>query len=462
MARKNIFIASAWETQEIAAKIARALADRGYSPLRWWEQFPGGSLTLDRLREIAKREADGAVLLLTKVDKTWYREKSSEAPRDNVVLEFGLFVSALDRDRTLILSDGARLPSDTAGITLERLVDDVSTAAERVVKHFDRIFENPLPPPQEILLIADNVIVDQLIKDPLPDDWHTRDCYFGAEGAKAWLGATGDTSYEPESQQRALRKILLRAVDKIDVRTFVSFGPGDASQDEELVIRLRNNEPWLQYIPIDISDGLLHRAISRMKEQVRVPVGILGDFEERLGFITRTLRDYATPPLLLALLGNTLGNLDRFEERFLRGIRGIMRAGDCILLDISLAGPKWALSSDRRGHHAGYGEGYRRFIATGVSRRHGCSVESVFRNFEQRIHFSAPHERSDIPNTNTIFITFREDGQASGRLVYSIRRYDWDTVCNWLEQTLNLKVEFSEKVFIDDMIGDGVVLLKAV
>jgi predicted nucleotide-binding protein len=137
MAKKSIFIGSAIEAKEIAAVIARALAEADYRPLRWWEQFPPGSVTLDRLRDVALREADGAILLLTKVDKMWYRENSSETPRDNAVLEYGLFVSALGRERTIILTDGARLPTDVGGIAVAKLVEDDTGAAERMVKHFN-------------------------------------------------------------------------------------------------------------------------------------------------------------------------------------------------------------------------------------------------------------------------------------------------------------------------------------
>ena len=72
MAKKASFVGSAAETKDEAANIARALADSGYRPLRWWLEFPLGSITLDRLLEIAKEEADGAVFLFTSADKSWY------------------------------------------------------------------------------------------------------------------------------------------------------------------------------------------------------------------------------------------------------------------------------------------------------------------------------------------------------------------------------------------------------
>src|SRR5215472_7722053 len=117
-----------------------------------------------------------------------------------------------------------------------------------------------------------------------------------------------------------------------------------------------------------------------------------------------------------------------------------MKKGDYLLLDFSLAGPEWALTKDRRGDHKGYGAGYRQFIATGVSRRHGRSIESVVRNFTRDISFSAPSKRSDIPETNTIFIEFRIP-RSDGRHVYSIRRYNWEAICNWLTTNFNFKIE---------------------
>jgi hypothetical protein len=459
MAKKRIFIGSAWETRDVAAQIARKLADSDqFEPLRWWEQFPLGSLTLDQLRAVAQGQVDGAVLLLTRVDKTWYREKSSEAPRDNVVLEFGLFVQALDRDRTIVLSDGARLPSDIAGITYERLTEDVSTAAERVLNHFIKVFNHGLLPLQDVTLLADPSVVEHQIRDPLPAGWHLRDCYLGTEGARAWLKVVDDPTYETTEQDRSLRSLLLRAVEGLDVRTFVSFGPGDANLDTQLAGQLRLREPLLQYIPVDISDGLLLRAVTFMQKKARVPVGILGDFEEGFSFIQQALQRYTIQPLLLALLGNTLGNLDRLESNFLSNVRLMLKKGDYLLLDISLASANWRLDMDSRGQPARYGDGHRRFIANGVAKRHGQTVEAVVRNFSKWIHFS-DRTHSDIPNSKGVNIEFRESSR-SRRLVYEIRRYDWNSIRAWLER-FDLQVVFAEEAPIDDAIGDGVILLRA-
>ena len=455
MAKKAIFVGSAAETKELAASVARALADKGYRPLRWWLEFPAGSITLDRLLEIAKEEADGAVFLFTSVDKTWYRGESLSSPRDNVVLEYGMFVANLGRKRTLILKDeGARLPSDITAITFVKIIDDVATVAERTVRHFDEQFGDPTPPLLEaIAIIADPTVVEDQIGSTLPMDWCNRNLYFGVEGAKAWLETVNEPAYSPKNQELKLRRLLLKALEQVDARSFVSLGPGDAVRDVEIAIKLRQKEPWLQYIPVDISDGLLVRAIKCLSDQVRVPAGILADFEDRLNFIQRQLRIHATSPILFTLLGNTLGDLDNYEGSFLSSLGNMMQTGDFFLLEVSLAGPKWNRKGDRRGKHSSYGPAYRRFIANGLSRRTAESVESIVANFRSRFRFN--DGESDVENTKCIDVVDTE----SQRLACTIRRYDWESLLAWIDSVKQFNILFKDNAFIDELLGDGVILM---
>jgi CRP/FNR family cyclic AMP-dependent transcriptional regulator len=64
--------------------------------------------------------SDFAVLVADKDDKVTSRGKRSDAPRDNVVFELGLFMGALGRARTfLLVPRGVKLkiPSDLLGLT---------------------------------------------------------------------------------------------------------------------------------------------------------------------------------------------------------------------------------------------------------------------------------------------------------------------------------------------------------
>jgi len=63
MVARKIFVGSSSESLEIAKAIAQELARKDYIPLRWWNEFPAGSITIDRLLEVAG-EVDGAVFVL--------------------------------------------------------------------------------------------------------------------------------------------------------------------------------------------------------------------------------------------------------------------------------------------------------------------------------------------------------------------------------------------------------------
>jgi predicted nucleotide-binding protein len=102
VAPKSIFIASAQETRSLASTVAQTLADNNYHPVRWWQEFPPGSITIERLLEIAST-IDGAVFLCTATDKTWYRHDIVNSPRDNLLLEYGIFIAHLGRNKTIRL-----------------------------------------------------------------------------------------------------------------------------------------------------------------------------------------------------------------------------------------------------------------------------------------------------------------------------------------------------------------------
>jgi predicted nucleotide-binding protein len=85
MAKKKIFIGSSVEGKPQANDIAEALVSAGYfEPIRWWEEFGAGSITIEVLSERSKN-CDGAIFLMTPDDMTWYRGEEKNPPRDNRV-----------------------------------------------------------------------------------------------------------------------------------------------------------------------------------------------------------------------------------------------------------------------------------------------------------------------------------------------------------------------------------------
>ena len=66
------------------------------------------------------QEADFAVLVLGRDDEVISRNQKSDAPRDNVIFELGLFMGALSHERTfMIIPRGCdiKIPTDLLGLT---------------------------------------------------------------------------------------------------------------------------------------------------------------------------------------------------------------------------------------------------------------------------------------------------------------------------------------------------------
>lgn len=450
----RIFVGSSKESKELAIEIAQDLGSAGFTAYRWWEQFPAGTITLDRLLEIAE-DMDGAVLLFMNDDKLWYRDRQYESARDNVSLEYGIFVSKLGRKQTLIVrGDNVKLPTDLTGITYQTGGDSNSTIKELVVKHFENLSkEIYLPPLDEINLVADpETINEQLYIFKYPSHPHIRDLYLGLEGAKAWLAVVNDPTYSSSRQERKLLQAIKRIVKTVNIRSFVSLGPGNGKTDQEIAMVLRDICPRVQYIPVDISDGLLQIAIKELSKNIPVPLGIMGDFEERMNFINNQLKVYAPTPILYTLLGATIGNFKN-EGQFFADIKTRMEPKDRLLIDISIAADNWTLENDRSGNVERISESYKLFFSQGIARRTGNSTEQVYSTIDERL--SIQEGESEVEGTKSIVILDKKTNQ----LVYIIRRYNWDKFPQWCEEN-GLVVQEKECVMPPDkVIGDAVLLL---
>ena len=118
--RPVLFVGSSKESLPIARAIRSNFAhddfvvnlwtDRVFSPSR----FPIAEL------EKQVQEADFAVLVLGPDDEVVSRNEKSDAPRDNVILELGLFIGALSHERTfMVIPRGCdiKIPTDLLGLT---------------------------------------------------------------------------------------------------------------------------------------------------------------------------------------------------------------------------------------------------------------------------------------------------------------------------------------------------------
>ena len=129
-----------------------------------------------------------------------------------------------------------------------------------------------------------------------------------------------------------------------------------------------------------------------------------------------------------------------------------MLENDCLLLDISLYTPQWSVAVDKRWDHSSYGPSRRRFIANGIARRIGESVESIVERFVDRVHFE--EACGDIAATRAINWIDTQTGSLLG----TIRRYDWDSFLRWLSTESALQFVFKEAIYFGGAIGRGEIL----
>ena len=142
MMKRKLFIGSSKEGLEIAQKLKEqvdiACGDWLHSVI--WDEsgvFTLNANTLDSLVK-ASRKFDYGVLVATKDDILKTREVEHFVPRDNVMLEIGMFIGSLGLTRAfLLLEEESKLPSDYNGITMpyfhREKVGSLDTALDQVI-----------------------------------------------------------------------------------------------------------------------------------------------------------------------------------------------------------------------------------------------------------------------------------------------------------------------------------------
>ncbi|MBI3416511.1 MAG: nucleotide-binding protein [Verrucomicrobia bacterium] len=170
--RPSIFIGSSKEGLPIAEAIQLGL-DHDCQVTIWSQGVFGLSRgTLETLAEAVNR-FDFAILILTPDDLTLSRDQATPSPRDNVVMELGMFIGAIGRRRSFIVHDRTKeikLPTDLAGITpatfaphddnnLIAAVGPVCTQLKQAVKELGIRSRSELTgivdPNEQFLIVAD-------------------------------------------------------------------------------------------------------------------------------------------------------------------------------------------------------------------------------------------------------------------------------------------------------------------
>lgn len=122
----KVFIGSSKEQSNLMGKVAFWLEEEGCLPQRWDEPglFMPGEYIFQSLLLIAN-SVDAAILIFGDDDETWYRGGIVKKPRDNVLIEYGLFASILGPKRTIVCRVGnTTMPTDLDGIVSVNVSED--------------------------------------------------------------------------------------------------------------------------------------------------------------------------------------------------------------------------------------------------------------------------------------------------------------------------------------------------
>ena len=118
--RPVLFVGSSKESLPIARAIRSNFDHDDFGVNLWTDRVFGASQfpIIDLEKQV--KAADFAVLVLGPDDEVKSRTEKFDAPRDNVILELGLFIGALSHERTFMVIPrdcDIKIPTDLSGIT---------------------------------------------------------------------------------------------------------------------------------------------------------------------------------------------------------------------------------------------------------------------------------------------------------------------------------------------------------
>jgi hypothetical protein len=168
MPKPRVFIGSSPEGLSYARAVEEQLASER-EPVLWANDVFALSRTTVESLEEALSTVEFAVLILTPDDAVTSRGVMTEAPRDNIVLELGLFMGRFGRERVFVIAPDVcpKLPTDLLGITVAsfdskrsdgNIVNATSPAASKVLRS---IKSSPRHPPERQSAEYSHVLLDE-------------------------------------------------------------------------------------------------------------------------------------------------------------------------------------------------------------------------------------------------------------------------------------------------------------
>jgi L-histidine N-alpha-methyltransferase len=158
--------------------------------------------------------------------------------------------------------------------------------------------------------------------------------FYDARGSELFEEITQLPEYPLWRAELGLLQLHARDIAvRTGARSLIELGSGSSTKSKLIIEAL--GPTGLRYVPVDVSADALHQASTQLvQDYPGINLHALrADFTAPL--VLPTLREDS--PRLIAFLGSTLGNFRRpARSPFLRGLRGIMRPDDFLLIGADL------------------------------------------------------------------------------------------------------------------------------
>ena len=146
------------------------------------------------------------------------------------------------------------------------------------------------------------------------------------------------TRAENEILARHAGEIIQAAAPDEAPLSLLELGSGSATKTRRIIEALFTRQKNLLYLPVDISASALEasaQALLQTYPALRIEA-YASDYDTALALLGRE-RETRAERLLTLFLGSNIGNFDRDDAaRFLLSLRGVLRAGDALLLGADL------------------------------------------------------------------------------------------------------------------------------
>ena len=246
----------------------------------------------------------------------------------------------------------------------------------------------------DILLSEDQIaqeFMDALERHDLPEKFF----YWFPLSIRAWINLCGDGAYRnyvrshSVLQNHAAEIVSMLPSEPIEL---ISLGAGQGTKDFLIMEHLQKQGKYLNYRPVDASQGLLEIACQSAKDKNFACRGLKADLNND-SHLTEMQAILDEKPRLIMILGNTLGAFDPLK--FASKLDNIMRPQDFLILDGELFNQTDTL--------AGYDNPINRQFAFGPLSSVGLSEPN-----DGRLHI-----QTDVDNRQAGLYRIRKHFQAS-------------------------------------------------